>query len=368
MSYGGIEGRSVRVPPLPPEGKTGHPYSCVACGRSVRISNNSAWKQHLYADLCPWLCLDPCCSRGDKVYKSKTDWISHLALDHRLEPAWESIECPLCLQSTGAGKTTITKHLSSHLEEISLGALPSGLEFDTESEDEGQDAEDYQSDIPWKLDPDSTNMPSDPNTSTSKEAEVQQQEPGAEISRNIIVCESCGSLQNLTFYYQDRNELHEIDFRFCSDCKNKLNRHPKKMKTQKSPKLQAVPAKDEMALARVSTNSPPDTYFHGDKLEPSEQKEILGPSPHECIRVEHHDGLAGKSAVALRTEAQVGDPTTPPVLEDALGYLDRVKVAFSPSSNTYEEFLDILKEFKSQRIDTPGLLIAQESYSTRTRT
>ncbi|KAI8946787.1 hypothetical protein F4801DRAFT_563251 [Xylaria longipes] len=173
-TYGGKEGRSVRVPPLPHEGKTRRPFPCVACGRSVRISNNSVWKQHLYADLCPWLCLDPSCSRGDKVYKKKTDWISHLALDHHLGPAWESMECPLCFQNTGVGKVEIEKHLGSHLEEISLGALPSGLESDTESEDEDQDAEDYQSDSSWKLGPNSdfTDMPVDSNTLTTREAEA----------------------------------------------------------------------------------------------------------------------------------------------------------------------------------------------------
>ncbi|KAI0554262.1 hypothetical protein F4679DRAFT_527697 [Xylaria curta] len=235
MSYRSKEGRSVRIPPLPPEGKTGHPFSCVVCGRSVRISNNSAWKQHLYADLCPWLCVDLSCSHGNKVYKSKTDWISHLALDHHLEPAWESMECPLCLQSTGVGKTIITKHLSSHLEEISLGALPSGLEFDTESEDEDQDAEDYQPDTPWKFDPDSdsTNMPSDPNTSMGKETAVQQREPELTIkckcnrmedNGHIVYCESCDTWQHLDCYYPDRNEFHENDIlHICLGCKNELD-------------------------------------------------------------------------------------------------------------------------------------------------
>ncbi|RYC56812.1 hypothetical protein CHU98_g9402 [Xylaria longipes] len=89
-------------------------------------------------------------------------------------PAWESMECPLCFQNTGVGKVEIEKHLGSHLEEISLGALPSGLESDTESEDEDQDAEDYQSDSSWKLGPNSdfTDMPVDSNTLTTREAEA----------------------------------------------------------------------------------------------------------------------------------------------------------------------------------------------------
>ncbi|KAI0184988.1 hypothetical protein EV127DRAFT_442655 [Xylaria flabelliformis] len=354
MSYRGKEGRSVRVPPLPPEGKTGHPFSCVACGRSVRISNNSAWKQHLYADLCPWLCLDPSCSRGDKVYKSKTDWISHLALDHRLEPAWESMECPLCLQSTGVGKTIIAKHLSSHLEEISLGALPSGLEFDTESEDEGQDAEDYQSNTPWKLDvdPDSTNMPSDLNTSMSKEAEVQQQEPEPNYDRiikcicnhvedrgNKIYCDSCETFQHVVCYYPDRmDECRKMGFQhICLDCEDNLKR------------CSVIPTKGEKNLARDSTNSPPNACFNNDKLESSEQIEILGRDPYQRIRVEHHDGLAGKSAVnneTFSTEAQTG-------FGEAREFVSRMK-AHSP--NIFKSYLEILQDFDSQRIDMLGVI------------
>jgi hypothetical protein len=43
MSYN-HSGRSIRVPPLPEEGRKGSPFDCIVCGRSVRITNNSAWK------------------------------------------------------------------------------------------------------------------------------------------------------------------------------------------------------------------------------------------------------------------------------------------------------------------------------------
>ena len=43
MSYN-HEGQSVRIPPLSKEAKSGLPFSCVACGRTVLITNNSGWK------------------------------------------------------------------------------------------------------------------------------------------------------------------------------------------------------------------------------------------------------------------------------------------------------------------------------------
>lgn len=45
-----------------------------------------------------------------------------------------------------------------------------------------------------------------------------------------------------------------------------------------------------------------------------------------------------------------------PILNDALSYLDQVKVRFSDHPDVYNRFLDIMKDFKSQAIDTPGVI------------
>uniref|UniRef100_A0A669EBC9 Paired amphipathic helix protein Sin3b n=1 Tax=Oreochromis niloticus TaxID=8128 RepID=A0A669EBC9_ORENI len=41
---------------------------------------------------------------------------------------------------------------------------------------------------------------------------------------------------------------------------------------------------------------------------------------------------------------------------DALSYLDQVKIRFANDPGIYNKFLDIMKEFKSQSIDTPGVI------------
>lgn len=52
-----------------------------------------------------------------------------------------------------------------------------------------------------------------------------------------------------------------------------------------------------------------------------------------------------------------GIDSTPPLrVEDALTYLDKVKNQFSDQPRVYNEFLDIMKEFKSQSTDTPGVI------------
>lgn len=45
-----------------------------------------------------------------------------------------------------------------------------------------------------------------------------------------------------------------------------------------------------------------------------------------------------------------------PILNDALSYLDQVKVQFSEQPDVYNQFLDIMKDFKSGAIDTPGVI------------
>ena len=45
-----------------------------------------------------------------------------------------------------------------------------------------------------------------------------------------------------------------------------------------------------------------------------------------------------------------------PILNDALSYLDQVKVQFADHPDVYNRFLDIMKDFKSGQIDTPGVI------------
>ncbi|KAH9944008.1 uncharacterized protein BXZ73DRAFT_86987 [Epithele typhae] len=50
------------------------------------------------------------------------------------------------------------------------------------------------------------------------------------------------------------------------------------------------------------------------------------------------------------------DAARPLNVSDALGYLDAVKAQFQDKPDVYNHFLDIMKDFKSQAIDTPGVI------------
>ena len=43
-------------------------------------------------------------------------------------------------------------------------------------------------------------------------------------------------------------------------------------------------------------------------------------------------------------------------MEDALSYLDLVKAQFESQPHVYNQFLDIMKDFKAALIDTPGVI------------
>ncbi|KIK70594.1 hypothetical protein GYMLUDRAFT_65815 [Collybiopsis luxurians FD-317 M1] len=63
-----------------------------------------------------------------------------------------------------------------------------------------------------------------------------------------------------------------------------------------------------------------------------------------------------------QTAAPTSSPTQQPEMSrplnvtDALSYLDAVKHQFSEKPEVYNKFLDIMKDFKSQQIDTPGVI------------
>ncbi|KAL8410007.1 hypothetical protein RB594_008195 [Gaeumannomyces avenae] len=200
MSYGGRGSQSVKIPPLTAEAKVGVPFSCTACGKFVSITSNNMWKKHLFEDLRPWICLDMACPSSQSPFETRQDWASHLALDHKLDPEWASFSCQLCLEPTGSGRVAITKHLGAHLEEVSLAAIPSQLDFDENSDQsrspssaDGEGLEDEAVESAAKLNHAENSAPSSARPQTvgewlrdfEKRAELNDEEDGESPSVRI---------------------------------------------------------------------------------------------------------------------------------------------------------------------------------------
>lgn len=63
------------------------------------------------------------------------------------------------------------------------------------------------------------------------------------------------------------------------------------------------------------------------------------------------------AAMPTQEEQTVSDPQYRSLnVKDALSYLEQVKLQFSSQTHIYNQFLDIMKDFKSQNIDTPGVI------------
>lgn len=124
MSFRHGNGFHTKVPPIPNDGKNGRPFLCVACGKRVSITDNKAWKQHLFSDLRPYICFEPSCHCLFETFESRADWARHLVLVHGYGEDWPSFRCRLCFEDTGEGEAKVTIHLERHLQDISLAILP----------------------------------------------------------------------------------------------------------------------------------------------------------------------------------------------------------------------------------------------------
>ncbi len=76
--------------------------------------------------------------------------------------------------------------------------------------------------------------------------------------------------------------------------------------------------------------------------------------------VDRDDGIQKPPVVDLAEEEDAENNSNRPIrelkVEDALLYLDQVKIEFGDQPEIYNEFLDIMKNFKEQNIDTPGVI------------
>ncbi|KAI9769209.1 MAG: hypothetical protein M1840_004338 [Geoglossum simile] len=162
-SYAG-ETLRVEVPPRPKgkEGKDLDFFKCPYCLTTKLIKNDRAWKKHVLGDLRPYVCTFPDCDLLEHFFDTREEWYKHEVQQHRVE--WfcnieghqfteisdflEHMElahdttfnashrsllsmfrrpsrsltgtCNLCLRPS----SNLKSHISRHLEQIALFALP----------------------------------------------------------------------------------------------------------------------------------------------------------------------------------------------------------------------------------------------------
>ncbi|KAI0244346.1 hypothetical protein L0F63_004235, partial [Massospora cicadina] len=123
------------------------------------------------------------------------------------------------------------------------------------------------------------------------------------------------------------------------------------------------PPQDRQPLPPIHQNY---NSLHVNTIQPHPQERHLRPSIHQPILSQLNQANQRvppeASEILSQGQSPVGSPRSPssgvrPLnVRDALSYLDRVKLEFQNQPEIYNRFLDIMKDFKSQAIDTPGVI------------
>ncbi|KAF2435797.1 hypothetical protein EJ08DRAFT_645479 [Tothia fuscella] len=119
-----------------------------------------------------------------------------------------------------------------------------------------------------------------------------------------------------------------------------------------NPAAQSNPAPATMSAAQALFGAPP--------LQMSDETAATVQA-HRNVSDQFRQVLNGtmQTASSAQGSATVGGippSQQQPILNDALSYLDQVKVQFAEHPDVYNKFLDIMKDFKSGAIDTPGVI------------
>ena len=111
----------------------------------------------------------------------------------------------------------------------------------------------------------------------------------------------------------------------------------------------------------ASTTGGPNAFVNGSR--PSETSpHAFPPAQNAPPTLAQQQQIVGFASSAAQQQASSGLAPSlqqggqQPILTDALSYLDQVKVRFVDQPDVYNQFLDIMKDFKSHTIDTPGVI------------
>ncbi|KAH7002588.1 hypothetical protein EDB80DRAFT_80389 [Ilyonectria destructans] len=124
-----------RIPPVPEAAETSGTFDCPACWRGLRgPMTRIQWKQHIFDDLMPYCCIHEECQDVCQPFQRTKPWAMHLQF-HMGLIAWPSA-CPFCgPESKRVDREAFLKHVSGHLREVSLAALPHAARESDEDED-----------------------------------------------------------------------------------------------------------------------------------------------------------------------------------------------------------------------------------------
>ncbi|KAL2784809.1 hypothetical protein BJX66DRAFT_347986 [Aspergillus keveii] len=109
--------------PVPKSFVTDEPFECPYRYFIIAVSDRKAWARHVFQDISPYICPFDHCPSANRLYWRQGDWYSHIHCEHPdLFETGGAITCPLCKDQLPYDR--LKRHLSRHLEELALFAVP----------------------------------------------------------------------------------------------------------------------------------------------------------------------------------------------------------------------------------------------------
>ncbi|KAF2100142.1 hypothetical protein NA57DRAFT_17396, partial [Rhizodiscina lignyota] len=119
----------------------------------------------------------------------------------------------------------------------------------------------------------------------------------------------------------------------------------------------SAPVNGPMSLnAQLGAPTGPANVFGGGPSAQNEPPPRAQPAQATPQTLPAASFASSTAATVQQSQAAMVGQGQQPILNDALSYLDQVKVQFAERPDVYNKFLDIMKDFKSGAIDTPGVI------------
>ncbi|KAK3368852.1 hypothetical protein B0T24DRAFT_721905 [Lasiosphaeria ovina] len=100
-----------RIPPLPKDSAE-RPFECPYCYMMISATTTRAWRRHVFADLCPYVCMSPDCHTPEERYQGRHEWMQHMLYNH-----WRSWTCTLgCGESFDSANEARSHLIKAHAD------------------------------------------------------------------------------------------------------------------------------------------------------------------------------------------------------------------------------------------------------------
>ena len=91
------------------------------------ISSDTPIREHVLADLRPYICIYKECKKAEKDYPSRSEFVDHEVFGHEIpDPLWvkfEGVNCPFCGETLQNSATERGRHIGRHMEEIAFAVV-----------------------------------------------------------------------------------------------------------------------------------------------------------------------------------------------------------------------------------------------------